>query len=144
LDSYLEADVRTAETLNLNIGKFVMNDQRQQISHSSNVVATQAGRDAKLRIDRSFSNAQGSSVRKEMLAQLFELKRLIEQAIDAGQVPEPMALARDFDDFAREASSDGPRRSKLEATAEFIEKGLARAGSIAESAAKTVKAVLDL
>ena len=95
-------------------------------------------------IDSSFNNAQGSSIQQEMLALLSELKRSMEQAIDAGQVPEPMALARDFDDFAREASSEGPRRSKLEATAEFIEKGLVRAGSIAKSAAKTIKAVLDL
>lgn len=80
--------------VNLNVRELNM-DNRQTVSNSSGVVLTQAGRDAQVKIDKSFNGFQDNTSDAELVQAIADLKELIDQAIEGGEVEKPDAIARD-------------------------------------------------
>jgi hypothetical protein len=139
---YLEDDEEAARyVLVNNYGSLVMADQRLNVSNSSNVSVTQVGRDAHVRLESSFSAAQGSNARLDVIQKLAELKALIGDAIQQGRLGDPTAVARDFQDLANEVASERPRGDKMKSTGAYILEGIKTAADLVKPAGELITAI---
>jgi len=128
--------------VNLNIRELNM-DNRQTVSNSSGVVLTQAGRDAQVKIDKSFNGFQDSTSNPELVQAIADLKEKIDQAIESGEVTNPDAIARDFAELADEAASHGPRKEKLDFNGKMILGAIKESSGLIASVSKAIEVIKD-
>ncbi|NDW46356.1 hypothetical protein [Ruegeria sp. PrR005] len=129
--------------VNLNVRELNM-DNRQTVSNSSGVVLTQAGRDAQVKIDKSFNGFQDNTSNAELVQAIADLKENIDQAIEGGEVENPDALARDFAELADEAVSDEPRKEKLEFNGKMIIGAIKESSGLIASISKAIEVIKSL
>ena len=118
-------------------------DNRQTVSNSSGVVLTQAGRDAQVKIDKSFNGFQDSTSNPELVQAIADLKEKIDQAIESGEVTNPDAIARDFAELADEAASHGPRKEKLDFNGKMILGAIKESSGLIASVSKAIEVIKD-
>ena len=129
-----------ATSVTFNVRELNM-DNSQNVSHSSGVVLTQAGPDAQVKIDKSFNGFQDNTSNAELVQALANLKELVDQAIEAGDVESPEALARDFSELSEEAGSEAPRKEKVEFSGKMILSAIKESSSLVTSIGKAVSSI---
>ncbi|WP_425098178.1 hypothetical protein [Tropicibacter sp. S64] len=114
-------------------------DNRQSVSNSTGVVLTQAGRDAQVKIDKSFNGFQENTSNTELVQSIADLKELLDQAIEAGEVEKPDALSRDFGELADEAASSEPRKEKIEFSGKMILGAIKESSGLITAVSKAIE-----
>ncbi len=129
--------------INLNVRELNM-DNRQTVSHSTGVVLTQAGRDAQVKIDKSFNGFQDNTSNAELVQAIADLKEVIDQAIEGGEVESPDAIARDFAELADETASNEPRKEKVEFSGKMIVGAIKESSGLISSISKAIEVIKGL
>lgn len=129
--------------ININVRELNM-DNRQTVSNSSNVVLAQAGRDAQVKLDKSFNGFQENTSNTELVQAIADLKELLDQAIEAGEVEKPEAVARDFAELSEEASSSEPREEKIAFSGKMILGAIKESSGLITAISKAVEVVRGL
>ncbi len=129
--------------VNVNVRELNM-DNRQTVSNATGVVLTQTGRDAQVTIDKSFNGFQENTSNADLVQAIADLKELIDQAIEGGEVEKPEAIARDFAELAEEVSSEEPRREKVEFNSKMIVGAIKESSGLIASISKAIEVILGL
>ncbi|MDD9739695.1 hypothetical protein PVW47_07890 [Marinovum sp. SP66] len=138
------AALKVLEERSVNVNFNVRNlnvDNSQNVSNSTGIVQTQAGRDAQVNLDKSFNGFQEKTSSAEVVQAIADLKELLDQAIETGEVKDPESVARDFDDMAQEAASEVPRKQKIEFNGKMIVGALKESSSLISAISKAVEVV---
>lgn len=138
------ASAKEAITVIANEGAKVMVDTSNTVTGSSGVNITQAGRDAKVSLSNSFNAVKSNSDNKDLVDNLNALKSHLDEAIKNENVNDASHTASDFDDLTTEASSENPRRDKIESIGELIVKGIKGAAEVVDPIKKIVTAIIAI
>lgn len=143
INGFIEQLQNRSATINVNVSELNM-DNRQTVSNSSNVVLAQAGRDAQVSLDRSFNGFQENTSNTELVQAIADLKEILDQAIEAGEVDNPESAARDFAELADEASSKKPRKEKIEFSGKMLIGAIKESSSLISSVRKAIEVLREL
>ncbi len=133
-----------SEDIGIYAEKLVMTDKSvtTNISKSSNIVSTPSMRDAHVSIDNSFSSAQNARLDEDVLSSLADLKKVLDQIVDMGQLENPEQLARDYEELCAEVKSDVPRKEKAKLSGKLILDTVGNVSGMVTSASKAIEKLI--